>query len=40
MICRYANLEQRLNDVLSSNSWRLSQAVGMPLRRLRERKGR
>lgn len=36
---RYANLEHRLNEVLSSNSWRLTQAAGVPLRKLRERKG-
>lgn len=39
LLGRYANLEQRLDEVLSSNSWRLSQAAGMPLRKLRERKG-
>ena len=39
MLGRYANLENRLNEVLSSNSWRLSQAAGVPLRKLRERKG-
>jgi hypothetical protein len=32
-------VEQRLNSVLSSNSWRLTQAAGTPLRKLRERKG-
>jgi hypothetical protein len=36
---RYSNLEQRLNDVLMSNSWRLTQAAGMPLRKLRDRMG-
>jgi SAM-dependent methyltransferase len=36
MLERYANLEQRLNDVLESNSWRLGQAAGLPLRKLRE----
>ena len=39
MLGRYANLEKRLNEVLSSNSWRLTQAAGVPLRKLRERKG-
>lgn len=39
MLERYGNLEQRLNDVLTSNSWRLTQAAGLPLRKLRERKG-
>ena len=39
MLGRYANLEHRLNEVLSSNSWRLTQAAGVPLRKLRERKG-
>lgn len=36
---RYANMEQRLNEVLESNSWRLTQAAALPLRKLRERKG-
>jgi SAM-dependent methyltransferase len=39
MIGRYANLEQRLNDVLRSHSWRLTQAAALPLRKLRERRG-
>ena len=39
MLGRYANLEGRLNDVLESNSWRLSQAATLPLRKLRERRG-
>jgi SAM-dependent methyltransferase len=39
MLQRYGNLEARLNDVLESNSWRLAQAAGLPLRKLRERKG-
>jgi SAM-dependent methyltransferase len=39
MLGRYSNLEQRLNDVLMSNSWRLTQAAGMPLRKLRDRMG-
>jgi SAM-dependent methyltransferase len=39
MLHRYGNLETRLNDVLESNSWRLAQAAGLPLRKLRERKG-
>lgn len=38
-LARYAGLEERLNAVLSSNSWRLTQAVGLPLRKLRERRG-
>jgi 2-polyprenyl-3-methyl-5-hydroxy-6-metoxy-1,4-benzoquinol methylase len=39
MLGRFTNLEQRLNEVLESNSWRLSQAAALPLRKLRERKG-
>jgi SAM-dependent methyltransferase len=39
MVGRYANLEQRLSEVLSSNSWRLTQAAGLPLRKLRGRMG-
>jgi SAM-dependent methyltransferase len=39
LLGRYANLENRLDQVLSSNSWRLTQAAGTPLRKLRERKG-
>ncbi|HSJ19320.1 MAG TPA: methyltransferase domain-containing protein [Nocardioidaceae bacterium] len=39
MLGRYANLEQRLSDVLQSNSWRLTQAAALPLRKLRERRG-
>jgi SAM-dependent methyltransferase len=39
LLGRYTNLEQRLNDILSSNSWRLTQAAGTPLRKLRERRG-
>ena len=38
MLERYANLEQRLNDVLQSNSWRLTQAAGLPLRKFRSRR--
>jgi len=38
MLRRYDNLEQRLNDVLQSNSWRLAQAAGLPLRKLRGRR--
>jgi SAM-dependent methyltransferase len=34
-IHRYANLEQHLDDVLNSRSWRLMWAVGAPLRGLR-----
>src|SRR5690606_40497389 len=34
---RYVNLEQRLNDILRSRSWRLMWAAGLPLRRLRGR---
>jgi len=36
-IKRYDNVEQRLKAMLESNSWRLTQAVGVPLRRLRGR---
>jgi len=36
-IKRYDNVEQRLKAMLESNSWRLTQAVGLPLRRLRGR---
>lgn len=39
VLARYDGLEQRLNDVLASNSWRIGQAAGLPLRKLRERKG-
>jgi hypothetical protein len=39
MVGRYANMEQRLNEVLESNSWRLAQAAALPLRKLRERRG-
>jgi len=39
MLGRYTNMEQRLNEVLESNSWRLAQAAALPLRKLRERKG-
>jgi SAM-dependent methyltransferase len=35
---RYASMEDRLNEVLSSTSWRLSQAATTPLRKLRERR--
>ncbi len=35
MLERYMNLEQRLNDVLESRSWRLMWAAGTPLRKLR-----
>lgn len=34
---RYTNLEQRLNDLLQSRSWRLVWAAGLPLRKLRAR---
>ena len=34
-ILRYDNVEQRLKAVLESNSWRWTQAVGLPLRKLR-----
>ena len=36
---RYASIEDRLEEVLSSTSWRLTQAAGAPLRKLRERHG-
>jgi SAM-dependent methyltransferase len=35
---RYAGIEDRLEEVLSSTSWRLTQAAGAPLRKLRERR--
>jgi SAM-dependent methyltransferase len=35
---RMASSEDRLNEVLSSTSWRLTQAAGAPLRKLRERR--
>lgn len=38
MLGRYANLEERLNAVLESRSWRLAQAAGLPVRMLRQRK--
>jgi hypothetical protein len=34
---RYANVEQRLNDVLQSRSWRIMWAAGRPVRKLRSR---
>jgi SAM-dependent methyltransferase len=34
---RYLSLEQRLNDVLTSRSWRLIWAAGLPVRRLKGR---
>jgi SAM-dependent methyltransferase len=37
MVERYTNLEQRLNDMLKSRSWRLMWAVGAPVRKLRTR---
>jgi SAM-dependent methyltransferase len=39
MMGRYANLEQRLDEVLASTSWRVMWAAGAPVRKLRERKG-
>jgi SAM-dependent methyltransferase len=38
MLERFGNLEGRLNDVLQSNSWRLTQAAGAPLRKFRARR--
>lgn len=35
---RYVSMEQRLNDVLGSTSWRLMWAAGAPVRKLRERR--
>jgi SAM-dependent methyltransferase len=35
MLERYVHLEQRLNDVLQSRSWRLMWAAGTPVRKLR-----
>ena len=37
-LTRYAHLESRLDAVLESNSWRIAQALGAPLRALRRRK--
>lgn len=37
-LTRYAHLESRLDAVLKSNSWRIAQALGAPLRALRRRK--
>ena len=37
MVERYTNLEQRLNDMLQSRSWRLMWAAGRPLRKVRSR---
>lgn len=34
-ILRFLNMEQRLDSVLQSRSWRLMWAAGAPLRRLR-----
>jgi hypothetical protein len=39
MIGRYDHLEQRLQAVLESNSWRIGQLVTRPLRSLRKRPG-
>lgn len=38
-IGRYTNLEQRLDEVLASTSWKVMWAAGAPVRKLRERKG-
>jgi SAM-dependent methyltransferase len=35
MLARYDNLEHRLKDVLDSRSWRMTQTIGLPLRKLR-----
>jgi len=35
LLARYDNLEHRLKDVLDSRSWRMTQTIGIPLRRLR-----
>jgi SAM-dependent methyltransferase len=37
MLERYTNLEQRLNDVLQSRSWRIMWAAGAPVRKFRSR---
>jgi len=37
-LVRYTHLESRLDAVLESNSWRIAQALGAPLRALRRRK--
>jgi hypothetical protein len=37
-LTRYAHLESRLDAVLKSNSWRIAQTLGAPLRALRRRK--
>jgi hypothetical protein len=36
-IMRYDNLEQQLNAMRGSTSWRLTQALGLPLRKFRTR---
>jgi hypothetical protein len=35
LFSRYDNLEHRLQDILESRSWRMTQTVGLPLRKLR-----
>jgi hypothetical protein len=35
---RYGAMEDRLNEVLGSTSWRITQAAATPLRKLRERR--
>jgi hypothetical protein len=37
-LTRYQSMEQRLNDVLRSRSWRLMWMAGLPVRKLRNRK--
>lgn len=36
-LTRYDNVEQRLHEILSSRSWRLTQTIGLPVRVLRQR---
>jgi hypothetical protein len=38
LLARYDNVEQRLHDVLNSRSWRVGQALGLPIRMLRQRR--
>ncbi len=37
-LARYDNIEQRLNEVLDSRSWRVTQTIGLPIRMLRQRR--
>lgn len=40
LLQRYENLRQRYEAMVASRSWRMTQALGTPLRKLRERRGR